>query len=146
MIWGPISWIVDDIGEVWAPISTAPHDIGPPPYPHAFVDESLGLPVLMGMQGAARARAPLLVTAHDVRLRLRPNQALASGLCFVCTAQDAPRRALVFGLWRVCFPPVLIRPALRLTSCRQQGLARRGWATKTRTSHPNWGPRDPGPG
>ena len=36
-----------------------------------------------------RARVPLLITEHVARLRLRPNQALASGLCFVCTAQDA---------------------------------------------------------
>ena len=46
------------------------------------------------MQGAARARAPLLIKEHAARLRLRPNQALASGLCFVCTAQDASSASL----------------------------------------------------
>ena len=41
-----------------------------------------------------RARVPLLITEHVARLRLRPNQALASGLCFVCTAQDASSASL----------------------------------------------------
>ena len=48
---------------------------------------------------------------HPV-MEIVPNKALSLSLSLSLTGY--PRNGSHFGLWRVCFPPVLIRPARRL--------------------------------